>query len=101
MDHDKLNWQQYYSDRLCTMELWYARWLKLLQVGPCTNYTPEIQLIIWVHACVAIVAALIHSHKSCCYSWFVRHDINLVQHNVLPAQACPTMMKHFLFKNVM
>ena len=32
------------------------------------------------------------SHKPCCYTWFVCHDIS--QHNVLLAQARPTMVKH-------
>lgn len=44
--------------------------------------------MIWVwslvHACVTIVTA---SHKPCCCSWFVWHDIN--QHIVLLAQAHP------------
>ena len=57
----------------------------------------QIQLMSWVwsllvHACVAIVvAAPKQSQTLCCYSWLVCHDTN--QHNVLLAQARPTMLK--------
>ena len=49
--------------------------------------------LIWclVHACVTIIAA---SHKTCCYSWLVCHDINQHNINALLTQACPTMLNH-------
>lgn len=57
--------------------------------GPCHAQT-MFQRFIACSWCEALSTG--SSHKPCCYTWFVCHDIS--QHNVLLAQARPTMVKH-------